>query len=273
MFNKTILLLCVFTTFYGFSQHVSQGLKTVLSTFDYLKFEAYTEQVQDSFIKDEYYVIEDYIIYRDIFNQYQETYVQFQESYLKDPFEEKYETNLYNVKIISRCDTILFYEIAKQESHKDNNGKWKRTETTEATKTDLKRYKKFTEEYEEVFHTSFDITDLFTDDSRILYGFSCGLGGGLLSLRKELNSFIKTKDTVAILDWLSCARPVFQLYAIDGVLTLKKQGINFEPYVYNMIQIIAAKNGAVFTCRGCEVMPNLISEIAEGILARHQYTF
>ncbi|NOQ74198.1 MAG: hypothetical protein GQ574_19475 [Crocinitomix sp.] len=274
MLNKTILLLCFFTITHGFSQRVSQELKAVLSALDYSKFEAYAEQVQDSYVKDEYFAQESYLINRDIFDQYHETYVQIQESYLIDSIDAKHGLNLFNLKIISHCDTILFYEISRQESQKDENGYWIQAEMIEvATQTDLKRYKKFTLNYEEIFHTHFDKTDLFIEDIGIKYGFACGLGGGLMSLRKQVNGFVEAKDTVAILDWLSCARPVFQLYAIDGILTLKEQGVYFEPYVYNIIQIIKAKEGTVLACQGCVVMPESISGIAAAILARHEFTF
>lgn len=272
MFKKMILLICVFTTFQTLSQNALQELKAVIKTLDYVKFTNYSNQLSDTY-SDNYFAHAQWRVEQDIFYGYRETFVQIEESYLENALEEKYGRNLFDVRIISHCDTIIFHEIVRRTSNKDENNIWIWTETIEATQTDLKRYRKFISNYEEVFHAAFNIEDLFIEDIHSIYGFYCGMGGGLISLRKELNNYVETKDTVALMNWLSCAKPILQLYAIDGILTLKEQGINFETYVYDIIQIISIKEGYVLSCSGCEVMPYAINVIAEAILKRHDFKF
>jgi hypothetical protein len=272
MLKKILVIFYFFTAFQGFSQKALEELKAVMNTLDYRKFQSYAEHLEDDF-SDGYLAHAQWRVVQDIFYNYRETYVQIQENYLEDPFTEKYGRNLFDVKIISHCDSILFYEIVLQESRKDSMNKWVWTETVEATHTDIKRYKNFTLNYEEVYHAPFNFEDLFSEDMNSIYGFSCGMGGGLISFRKEINDYVAKKDTNAITTWLSSAKPVLQLYAIDGILTLKEKGIHFEAYVYEMIQIISIKEGYVSTCSGCEVMPTSIQVISEAILKRHNFKF
>lgn len=268
MFKKITVLLLFFAVFQGNAQNVLDELKSILLQNNYFLFEKYCYDLKHNF-SDDYSVIINELVSREILEQYHESYFEIDETHWKDG--ERVDHKTFNIRIISNCDTILFYEVAEEKSHKNSDGKWSTEETVQITRSNAASLRTFKQEYLDAYHAQFDKDHLFVKN--ITFGYSCGLGGGPLKLRKQLREFVEMRDTVAILDWLSCGTAELQLYAIDGVLALKHYGFHFEAYIYDIMKLISIKEGSVNSCFGCEFGPSSISHLAAEIFKRHDFTF
>lgn len=109
--------------------------------------------------------------------------------------------------------------------------------------------------------------ELFEEE--IVYGTRCGFAGSEPRYREKVNQLIASQDTFTLIQWLKSATVEIQLYAIDGILTLKKQDVYFEPWVLQLIETIGKKQGTAYTCSGCNHWNQPISEIVEQIKASH----
>jgi len=84
-----------------------------------------------------------------------------------------------------------------------------------------------------------------------------------------MNQLVESKDTKTMIKWLKSTTIEIQLYAIDGILELKKAGLKFDRAVIDLIDIIANKEGSAYTCSGCTHWNQPISEIVERIKKEH----
>ena len=89
----------------------------------------------------------------------------------------------------------------------------------------------------------------------------------------KLEKLIKSKDSKNLVKWLKSTVPEIQLYAIDGILTLKKQGIVFNKDVLKLVDVISKKKGEVYTCNRCIYSNKLIINIEENIIQHFSPSF
>ncbi len=101
--------------------------------------------------------------------------------------------------------------------------------------------------------------------SEIVYGHHCGFGGSEPEYRIQLNHALGLQDHITLLTWLQSNIPALQLYAMEGIYTLKKQGIHFDQSTFQMMELVEKKKGNVQTCSGCFGFTESISKIAKRI--------
>ncbi len=186
---------------------------------------------------------------------------------VKHPEKEGTSTLYFNkVKLVSKDTSIIYFQITEQQAVKED-GRWVPFDQYLAHDADLQEFDKLKITYIYTYRIDLDMEALF--EREIVYGTRCGYAGSEPLYRQKVNQLISTQDLQALIQWLKSPQVEIQLYAIDGILTLKEQGVYVEPWVLGLIETIGKKQGTAYTCSGCNHWNQPISEIVEQIKASH----
>ncbi|MDJ1466826.1 hypothetical protein [Xanthocytophaga flava] len=166
----------------------------------------------------------------------------------------------FRVAFILAKETICFYNLSVEKNRKVENNWVPYFETIDSFKDDS-LYQHFKNEFKALFQTALDENDLFTHD--LTYGKHCYRSGIPPEGRKKIEVFVQNKDKDSLLQWLHSPNTEKQVYAIDGLYQLKKQGISLTQKELQQIQFVTHKKGRVYTCQGCFLGSENISEITK----------
>lgn len=119
--------------------------------------------------------------------------------------------------------------------------------------------------FQKVYGVQLNFQALF--ESTIEYGSMCGFGGSPPEYRVKQNKLVKAMEKDSLISWLKSPVAEIQLYAIDGILTLKKSGIKFSKRVLKLIDIIEKKEGNANSCSGCFSENTTITALVQEIKA------
>ena len=185
---------------------------------------------------------------REIVNDYFEQIIEFKKE-VQDPENSAIHTiYTHKIKLVKKKEgDIVYYKVIKLKNVK-SNGEWVPTEIIIEEKSNDK-LEQFKKDYVNTYSVSLNFDELF--ETEIVYGNHCGFAGMEPEYRVKMNELIESKDTVTLVQWLKSATIEIQLYAIDGILTLKKEGVDFDKQVLDLIDIIEKKEGTAYTCSGC----------------------
>lgn len=113
------------------------------------------------------------------------------------------------------------------------------------------------------------IDKLFGTD--LYFGYRCGIAGQASGTEIFVRKLVEQQDTAGLVTLLKSPQVEYQLYAIDAILALTKNGIKFDDKVYKIIDIVSLRKGMVHTCIGCLAADKSIAEIINEIKKRHSY--
>lgn len=162
--------------------------------------------------------------------------------------------NRFTLKIIRKDSTIVFYKLF------DEKNKFE--------KSDEKRLQELKATYRKYYKTELDFTELFANEIR--YGDACGIAGVKPKYRKILDSIITEKDVKTLIKWLKSPFSGLQVYAIEGIYELEKQGVYFEKEVWEIIDFVALKQQKINICSGCLGDNLSVTEIVKQIKKDYQ---
>lgn len=203
---------------------------------------------------------------REIVNDYFEQIIEFKKE-VQDPENSAIHTiYTHKIKLVKKKEgDIAYYKVIKLKNVK-SNGEWVPTEIIieEKSNDKLEQVKK---DYVNTYSVSLNFDELF--ETEIVYGNHCGFAGMEPEYRVKMNKLIESKDTNTLVQWLKSATIEIQLYAIDGILTLKKEGVEFDQQVLDLIDLIEKKEGTAFTCSGCIHWNQPIDETIKRIKKEH----
>lgn len=205
-------------------------------------------------------------IERELVNNFFEQIIQFTKSVRSDENKSVSTLYKYNLKLIKKQNgKIALYKLYRLKNVKVN-GKWTPTEII-VKEGSNKIMKELESEFLRVYSYPLNYNELF--ETNIVYGDVCGRVRGIPEYRGKLETLIKSKDSKNLVKWLKSTVTEIQLYAIDGILTLKKQGIVFNKEVLKLVDVISKKKGEVYTCNGCIYSNELIIGIILDIKNKH----
>lgn len=115
--------------------------------------------------------------------------------------------------------------------------------------------------FRKIFESDLNESELFVTD--YIYGNACGVGAMYSNERMQLNNFVDRKDKKSILKWLNSTNTEKQIYAVEGILKLKKIGIDLSKTELERIKYITHKKGTIRVCSGCMYSSKEISEVVK----------
>ncbi|AEA44098.1 hypothetical protein [Fluviicola taffensis] len=176
----------------------------------------------------------------------------------------------YEISLLKKKDgKIAYYKIIRFEEMEDD-------ESVECTRTISQIFLKeesnnelkvLKASFQKTYHTPLDFNALF--EAGIVYGTHCGFGGSEPEYRQKMNELVRSKNKDGLINWLKSPVAEIQLYAIDGILTLKESGIKFNRCIFKMIDAVSKKKGFAHSCGGCEYSNESISSLIESIKKHH----
>ncbi|WP_272151055.1 hypothetical protein [Tenacibaculum aiptasiae] len=206
------------------------------------------------------------LLERELVNDFFEQNIKFTKSVKIEGTTSNYTLYNYNLKLIKKKDgKIAFYKLIRLKNIKSKE-KWIPKEII-LSQNSNQMMRKLESKFEEVYSYPLNHNELF--ESEIVYGRVCGHVRGTPEYRRKLTRLIKLKDTKSLVKWLKSTVVEIQLYAIDGILTLKKDGVIFDKSVFKLIDIISNKKGIAKTCRRCIYGGEFIKVIVEKIKKEH----
>ncbi|UOX32675.1 hypothetical protein LXD69_11535 [Flavobacterium sediminilitoris] len=236
-----------------------EDIKSILSAKELSKFENFIKQ---KFEEDVFNGHWKYL--RDITYEYKEGIFEFKQ-YIKDNKGRNTTSyEVFQVKIIASGNQIIFYEFSVQKNKKVKY-EWKDSFSWEPYYVSIEKfkndeeYKKIKNNFKKIFGSDLNESELFMAD--IVYGGSCGAGAMYSSERMQLNSFVDKKDKISILKWLKSTNAEKQIYAVEGLLKLKKMGIVLNKTELGIIKYITHKKGTIKVCNGCIYSSKELSEV------------
>lgn len=199
---------------------------------------------------------------REIINDYFEQMIELKKEVQDANSSGIHTVYTYKIKLIKKkSGDIAYYKVIKLENVKLNE-KWVPTEILlkENSNSKLEELKT---DYKKIYSQPLNFSGLF--ENKIVFGSHCGIVGIKPKYRVEMNKLVESKDTLTLIKWLKSATVEIQLYAIDGILTLKKEGLVFDKSLLNLIDLIEKKEGTAYTCAGCLRWNRPINEIIKEI--------
>jgi len=203
---------------------------------------------------------------REIVNDYFEQIIEFKKEIQNPENTAIYSIYTHKIKLIKKKEgDIAYYKVINLKNVK-SNGEWVPTEIVLKENSNNKLELVRTD-YKNTYSQSLNFDELF--ETEIVYGNHCGFAGMEPEYRVKMNELIESKDTVTLVQWLKSATIEIQLYAIDGILTLKQEGVEFNKQVLDLIDLIEKKEGTAYTCSGCIHWNQPINETIKRIKKEH----
>lgn len=199
---------------------------------------------------------------REIINDFFEQIIEFRVEIQDEENPAVYSVYTNKISLIKTKDgRIAFYKINRLENVKINEEWQKQDVVLQKDSSNLLR--KLQSDFKNTYDQKLDFDELF--ETEIVYGSHCGIAGMEPEYRVKMNKLVESKDTTTLIKWLKSATIEIQLYAIDGILNLKKSGLKFDKSILELIELIENKEGEAYTCSGCTHWNRPINEIIERI--------
>jgi len=258
------ILLLIFSTTGLFAQE-GEKLSSFCQNFNYQEIESGLNDFQKKTtekIKYKWHTE----LERELTDDFFEQIIEFKKEVQDEENPAVHTIYTHKIKFIRKQDgKVLYYKVVQIKNVK-SNGKWIPSEIVlhEDSNNELEQLKT---DFQKIYNAPINFDALFKTE--IVYGSECGFGGKEPEYRIKMNELVKSKDTKTLINWLKSATVEIQLYAIEGILTLKKAGVNFDKNILDLIDIISKKEGSAYTCSGCIHLNQPISETVERIKKEH----
>jgi hypothetical protein len=203
---------------------------------------------------------------REIINDFFEQIIVFKKD-VQDPENSAIHTiYTHKIKLIKKKEgDVAYYKVIKLKNIK-SNGEWVPTEIV-LKEDSNSAFQQIKTDFKKVYSQPLNFEELFVTD--IVYGSHCGFAGMEPEYRIKMNALVESKDTKTLIRWLNSTTVEIQLYAIDGILSLKASGKEFDQKVLDLIELIEKKEGTAYTCSGCIHWNQPINETIERIKKEH----
>lgn len=170
--------------------------------------------------------------------------------YIPPPLRDSLGHNekTYRLNILSYNDSVFYYQLEEREFQSDSN----RRKVVYSPITTFENKSSFLDlnlNFHKIFRTYIDESQLFLDT--LVYGNYCGMAATAPKERRMVKSWVRSNNSRALLSWLTSPNTEKQVYAVDGLLQLRKRGYKLDKVTLQIIKYIVGKNGTIRTCDGC----------------------
>lgn len=154
----------------------------------------------------------------------------------------------FRVRIIAHKNNIIYYELSKDLRKRINERYIENYQIISSFKNDT-AFAYLNKSFYKIFKTEINQNELFIENGR--FGSVCGWAGIDPKERIEADMFSKNKDKNSFINWLKSTNTIKQIYAIEGLYHLYKDGVTLTEDELAMISFIKEKKGVIETCFGC----------------------
>jgi len=202
---------------------------------------------------------------RDLTPIYQECVIDADESFPHKEDPKISSVKLYRINVLANSKEIIYYDFAQKES---NGPSWDdfKLNVTDSFRNDI-LLRDLKKDFFNTYNDSLNQQELFNNSN--VYGSACSFVGEKPELRQENDVIVKAKNVSLLTKWLTSTNTERQVYGIDGLYQLKKEGYKLTAEQLRLIQIIKNKKGSLNICRGCIYSSEEIENIVKNILAGH----
>lgn len=167
-------------------------------------------------------------------------------------------TSSFKVKLLAGKTQIVSYELSEQKYRKVAD-QWEAYEETIAGFEDTPLIEELNASFRTLFHTELNAQDLFSTE--LVYGEHCGFAAMYPEGRYQIIQFVKNGNREELLKWLKSPNSEKQVYAVDGLFQLYKQGTQPTQEELDIIAFVRHKNGRIQVCQGCLHTKNEIRSV------------
>ena len=203
---------------------------------------------------------------RELISEFFEQIIEFTKEVQDEDNAAIHTVYTHKIKLIkTKFGKVAFYKVIRLKNVK-SNGDWVPTEIV-LKEDSNKILEQLKADFKNAYSQPLNFEGLFETD--IVYGSHCVIAGMEPEYRVKMNELVKSKDTTTLNKWLKSTTVEIQLYAIDGILTLKQEGVEFDKQVLDLIDLIEKKEGTAYTCSGCIHWNQPINETIKRIKKEH----
>jgi hypothetical protein len=69
--------------------------------------------------------------------------------------------------------------------------------------------------------------------------------------RRQIDEWVADRNKSKLVEWLTSTNTEKQVYAVDGLLQLKKTGMKLSDDELKIMKFVIGKSGTIYTCSGC----------------------
>lgn len=219
----------------------------VLRVLESRNFTAFKE-FSDSLSNPEKRIRSYWELLRDLAPNFQEGIFVIEKSVPDETDPNVSSTFLFKVKMIVTKTQIVSYELSEQKYRKVAD-QWESYDDPIARFRDEPLFEDLKYSFMALFHAELNEKDLFSNE--LVYGEHCGFAGTYPEGRYQIIQFVKNGNKEELLKWLQSANSEKQVYAVDGLFQLYKQGMKPTEEELKMIAFVMHKSGNIRVCHGC----------------------
>jgi len=183
------------------------------------------------------------------------------------PYNGIGNVNNYRLNVLANGNQIVYYRLTSN-IYQEHKGKLFPASIVDSFRNESS-YNKIFDDYEKIYEVPLTKDELWSND--IVYGWSCGIAGGMPEEAKKTTRFVKLKQLDSIRNWLRSPNAVKQLYAIKAFSMLGDKFLS--PRDKEIIKLISQKNVSIPVCGGCIYSRQEVSEILNVINSKKATKF
>ena len=240
----TLILLIGLGANNAFGQ-VQNEVKKVLATKDFIAFKTYTDNLS---MKDKN-VTSNWDNFRDLTTDFQEgTFIFSKYADDKNSSEIGF-LRTFRVRLLATDKIIAYYELSEMKYKKVGDDEWDPYYEFIEKYKDEKAFSKLSASFKEAYQADLNEKELFVTD--FVYGEACGFSGTDPVGRRQVDKWVLEKNKPELLRWLKSTNTEKQVYAVDGLLQLRKRGMKLADNEMSVMKCIIKKRGTINACSGC----------------------
>jgi hypothetical protein len=245
LMNRQLLtiLIGLFWTSTLFGQ-VQNDINKVLASKDFVAFKKYADNLSSR----ENRISSNWECFRDLTTDFQEGVFIFEKSVPDKDNPAISSVYTFRVNLITTMTNIVYYELSEKKNKKVGND-WEPYYEPINNFKDEKAFENVKSTFKSVFQSDLNENELFLTD--FVYGSHCGFAGVNPNGRQQIDNWVAEKNKAELLKMLKSTNTEKQVYAVDGLLQLKKSGVKLTDEEKKIINFICSKNGTMYVCSGC----------------------
>lgn len=235
---------------------IQNDVKKVLASLDFVEFKMYADNLSNGNNS----LSSHWESLRDLTSDFQEGVFFFEKSVPDKENPAISSVYTFRVTLVATKTTIVYFELSEEKNKKVGN-EWKPYFDPIEIFKDEKSFDNLKASFKSVFNSELNESGLFVTD--FVYGEACGFVGTDPIGRQKINEWVLEKDKNKLLRWLTSTNTEKQVYAVDGLLQLKKEGGLMTDYEIKIINFIIHKKGTMFFCSGDSYWYQDITEVTK----------
>lgn len=164
----------------------------------------------------------------------------------------------YEINFLVKDTVIFWYQSFEKKYKKTNNDTWEPILLSVKSFKNKREYLEFEKSFFLLYKTELNSPDLLND--KIVYGIICTNAGAEPEYRGKIMALLSKNNIIEIRKWLTSPNVEKQVYAIDAIKLLERNGRKITSDEYAIIKLVKSKKGNLNTCFGCVYTFSNISE-------------